>query len=274
CHLRSGPTATPRSTGYAHQGLLIAKVPVWIIGNQVRGLAGTNQLPPILASSGTGTVQIIGNRVAMGNGGGDHEGIDVDASYALIAGNIIQVNHDNSASGYDVYGIRASSSTYAIVVNNIIHNGYVSANVNSASAGIYASGRILGNIVLNLSRSYFGAIRGLGIVEITNNLCYGNYNNASCGSSAITTDPLLDTDLKPTAGSPAINAGPDDFAFADLDRSRNDIGAYGGPWNIEQYDLQRDPLNYAPYVFPLFKANSAFSDGSIEVRALGVARLR
>ena len=74
--------------------------------------------------------------------------------------------------------------------------------------------------------------------------------------------------------SPAINAGPDDFAFADLDRSRNDIGAYGGPWNIEQYDLQRDPLNYAPYVFPLFKANSAFSDGSIEVRALGVARLR
>lgn len=70
------------------------------------------------------------------------------------------------------------------------------------------------------------------------------------------------------------DAGPPDYGLADLDRSRNDIGAQGGPWSIGQYDAQRQPSSLAPFVYPLFKADSSIFDGNLEVQALGVARLR
>jgi hypothetical protein len=62
--------------------------------------------------------------------------------------------------------------------------------------------------------------------------------------------------------------------LADLDRTRNDIGAYGGPWSIGQYDAQRDPSYFGPYVYPLFNANASFVNGQMQIRAIGVARLR
>ena len=255
------------------QGQIGARVPVWIVGNSVVGLGGSSPVPPIEALAGTGSVQIIANRVYMG-GAAHHEGIDVSASHALIAGNIIQWNHSSGVASSNVYGIRSGTNTYAVVANNVLYAGSQRYFTGSAAYGISASGRITGNLIRDLSSGGYHPIQGLGSVEIVNNLCFNNANNTDCGSSAVLADPALDADLKPTADSPAINAGPEDYALADLDRTRNDIGAYGGPWSIEQYDRQRDPLNYAPYVFPLFKANSAFSDGSIEVRALGVARLR
>ena len=76
------------------------------------------------------------------------------------------------------------------------------------------------------------------------------------------------------AGSPAIDAGPPDFEMADLDRSRNDMGVHGGPWSIDQYDNQRDPLSLAPYVYPLFRLGSRFNGGVLELQAIGAARLR
>ena len=251
-------------------GYINSKVSVWIVGNSVVGYGGTNPVPPIEVKPNTGIVQIIGNRVIM-NGIGDHRGIDVLASYALIAGNIVTVNHgiDHNEA---VDAIHAGGVTVSTIINNIVHRGTVSANLNT-SYGIWGSGRILGNIVFNLSNSGFIAISGFGSVEILDNLCYNNKNNR-CGSSPVTSHPQFENDLHLAANSPAIDAGPIDFAFSDLDRTRNDIGAYGGPWNIEQYDAQRDPNNFGPYVYPLFKADSAFTDGSIEVRALGVARLR
>ena len=52
------------------------------------------------------------------------------------------------------------------------------------------------------------------------------------------------------------------------------MGVHGGPWSIGQYDAQRDPNSLAPFVYPLFKADSSIFDGNLEVQALGVARLR
>jgi hypothetical protein len=252
-------------------GYINSRVSVWIVGISVVGYGGTNPVPPIEVKPNTGIVQIIGNRVIM-NGIGDHRGIDVLASFALIAGNIVTVNH-GSDFNEAVHGIHAGGTTVSTIINNTVFRGSV-VNVSfSISYGIWGSGRILGNIVFNLSYSGFIAIGGFGSVEILDNLCYNNHSN-NCGSSAITSHPQFENDLHLAANSPAINEGPADFAFSDLDLTRNDIGAYGGPWNIEQYDAQRDPNNFGPYVFPLFKADSAFTDGSIEVRALGVARLR
>jgi len=112
--------------------------------------------------------------------------------------------------------------------------------------------------------------------KVTHNLCFNNRYYCPEGSGNLNgVDPqfidLVDYKLAPT--SPAIDAGPPDQGLADLDRTRNDMGAHGGPWAIGQYDAQRDPDSLAPFVYPLFKADSSIFDGNLEIEALGGARL-
>jgi hypothetical protein len=111
---------------------------------------------------------------------------------------------------------------------------------------------------------------------VTYNLCFNNSGNCPAGEGNLDADPRF-VDLvsyQLASDSPAIDAGPPDYARADLDRTRNDMGPHGGPWSIGQYDAQRDPYNFAPYVYPLFKADSTFGGGVLELQALGVAKLR
>ena len=83
-------------------------------------------------------------------------------------------------------------------------------------------------------------------------------------------------DFKLANDSPGIDAGLDEFYLADTDRSRNDIGAYGGPWNIGQFDVQRESTNNAPYIFPLidFSDGGNFANDQLKVRAIGIAKQR
>ena len=75
------------------------------------------------------------------------------------------------------------------------------------------------------------------------NLFFENGANA-CGfddpvgsNGNITGDPLFvdvaARDFHLTAGSPAVDAGSSAATFFDLDGSRNDMGAYGGPFTVE-----------------------------------------
>lgn len=57
--------------------------------------------------------------------------------------------------------------------------------------------------------------------------------NSIIGQGLITENPLLDDDLKLSAGSPGINSGDPSSTFRDPDGSRNDIGAFGGPGAAE-----------------------------------------
>lgn len=248
---------------------ITSTAPVWIVGNSIKGVSNRD----VININTPGYARILANRVYMsGTASGTHflDGIDVTAGAALIAGNIVQVNH----AGTRVIrrGISASSTTYARVFNNIVDAGAITRTVNYYSSyGILAYGEVSGNMLTNL----VGGFRGIAGSGVENNLCYNNYNS-TCGSNPISVDPeFVDrTDYRLTATSPAIDAGLADPFLADLDRTRNDIGAYGGPWSIEQYDAQRDPLYLGPFVYPLFEANSSFVDGKLQVRALGVARLR
>ncbi len=250
-------------------GTIQARVPAWIVGNEVNGAGDSNA---IHVNAGVGGAQVLANRVTLNGGGvGTLFGIYVNASHALISGNLVRINQ-NSTSGRVRYGIFASNQTFARVFNNVVDGGALLGFLHPNSRGIQAYGEVSGNIVTNL-RKDASPIGGSGIDY---NLCFSNYNNSACGDNAIASDPkFVDrVDYRLAADSPAIDAGPDNPFVADLDRTRNDIGAHGGPWAIGQYDAQRDPLYLAPFVYPLFDANASFIDGNLQVRALGVARLR
>ena len=263
------------------KGYIYANVPVWIVGNFVNG---SSNVPVISVNiSGTGSTRIIGNRVLVnhtsGAGTSVHRtvyGIYANAASALIAGNIVEITRTFNYPSYQPNGYEYTHGVYnangtAKIYNNIV-DGHSSTHA-TRGYGIRTTvpGDVSGNVVIDMASGGV-AIGGSGAHD---NLCFNNSDN-TCGSDAITEDPNFanTSTYALTADSPAIDAGPTSPFLSDLDRTRNDIGAYGGPWSIGQYDAQRDPLYLAPFVFPLFDANSSFVDGKLQVRALGVARLR
>ena len=257
------------------KGHLISNVPVWIVGNFIQGTNNTD----VIHINTEGAVRVLANRVYLyvshANGTISADGLDVVAGAALIAGNIVEINsYTYQYYQHRIRGIVASSSTYAKVFNNNVDAGAsFNAKAENNSYGILAYGEVSGNMVTNLgSGSYFRGIAGNGIEY---NLCHNNHYG-DCGTNPVTVDPLLvdRVDYQLGIGSPAIDAGSTNPVFADLDRTRNDIGAHGGPWDIAQYDAQRDPLYFGPYVYPMFEANAGFVDGQLQIRAIGVARLR
>lgn len=242
-------------------GTIYVCTSAWIVGNDVRA----NNNWSIQAQGSW--VRILANRVRQGYTNGT--GISASSPYTLIAGNTIDMD-----AGSD--GIVSEGSGYGVITNNVIRN--------SGSAyryGIYSSNnvtRVSGNIILD----YVGAlpIYAVGSFnDVSHNLCYHNGADCPAGDGNLNADPrfidLVDYRLAPN--SPAIDAGPADYEYADLDRTRNDMGAHGGPWSIGQYDAQRAATNLTPFVYPLTTAGwfpGSGTSGSLEVQALGVARFR
>ena len=246
------------------EGFISSSVPAWVIGNQLNnGSIQGSSFPP-------GT-NIIGNRVF--DAGTGSYGTQIVAHGGIIAGNIIRITCPD-CGGQNRIGIRASNGS--LVINNVIDGSGITGSTSTRNdEGINATdSTVIGNIIVDMPRLPIWDVANNVLVQ--NNLCFGNGKNGVCGPVSVRADPqFIDrNDYRLAADSPAIDAGPADYRYSDLNRSRNDIGAYGGPWNIAQYDAQRDPDRISPYVFPLFNADANIWNGELNVRAVGVARLR
>lgn len=105
------------------------------------------------------------------------------------------------------------------------------------------------------------------------NLCYNSLGN--CGEHSLMADPsFVDfVDFALSTDSPAINAGVPGLASYDLDSSRNDMGAYGGAFPIDQFAKQLAPDFAGPYVYPLFSGGSAVTAGNVGISVITAAKL-
>ena len=256
----------------------------WIVGNAVHSLDAH-----ALFARGA-WVRIIANRVyaASSSGGAWHSphlvgGIIADSAYSLIAANLVELEVlcTDCRNAYQP-GIDASGPGYSLIFNNIVRaRGHGSGRIGAAIQSHSGSNRISGNIVLDyVSDSPLHPIQHSRAADVSNNLCHGGSGECPEGDGNLNTDPRLVDQLhyRLAPNSPAIDTGAADFRLADLDRTRNDMGVHGGPWAIGQYDVQREPGHEAPFVYPLSTAGwmpgGAGVSDSLEVRALGVARVR
>jgi len=242
----------------------------------------------------SGVVAILGNRFEMLLDTA-HSTNNVYTTSTVGIGNATVLIRNNaftlvSASGIsqDTTGYRVSA-LHAInvmpnggevqILNNVFDYRDTSfgASVNPAQGAILAQRhvqKIEGNVFLGIKH---GAVElGSGaFANVANNLCH-QIGSTCPGAAAISANPLFadstvgDYHLQP--GSPAIDAGPGSPYLVDIDGTRNDMGAHGGPFDLDQFDVQRGP-GTLPFVYPLFDANRAIDgNGNLQIRLIGVGR--
>jgi parallel beta-helix repeat protein len=186
-----------------------------ISGNTIEGsygsaVVGISRSKPLLK-----------NNIIYANDGGF--GIFLsDADSVKIYNNIVK---DMSNSGT---GIRLMTSSNIEVVNNtfVMHGTGIEESSGNSS--------IFNNIVINSNN--FGlqpsSSSNYDYNDVWNNFI--NYNGIDPGINDISSDPLfMDTakgDYRLSLNSPCRNAGNPGIEHNDIDGSRNDIGAYGGPY--------------------------------------------
>ena len=204
--------------------------------------------------------EIEGNSTITGNHFNGRElvgiGIDINGSqtHAEIRNNRIHDYHTISTVDLNdsLIGIRVRNNAKANIINNLIHDCYDNSAAgieNKVGMGIYVESspqtNIIGNILYgcwvrdgtgsNPGHRFIWAPASGTIIEY--NLFWkstGHHFPDLVGGGVVahnciqTTDPKLNSDRTLKTNSPAINAGPPDPRFNDLDGSRNDIGMYGG----------------------------------------------
>lgn len=171
---------------------------------------------------------IMNNLIISGNASSGETGNDGPAQVE-IDDSTITFNNNVVAFG-DSDGLRLNFGADGEFENNIFYeNGFAGEGAGFADTDDMTAANILYNICFGNSASDF-FLNGSDLTAQQANDLSGSDQIANNFSA----DPLFfdptDGDFFLQAGSPAINAGDPDPAFDDDDGSRNDIGAYGGPF--------------------------------------------
>jgi hypothetical protein len=176
----------------------------------------------VIAAKNDCTIQ--GLTIASGY---SYSGIYCWQASPLLLNNLIVSSSDTSSN----YGINVSVQSHPEIVNNTIVGFFNGVMIGSGNTPVMRN-----NIIVSCrSNGIYKSRTGAGPVLAYNNV-FGNaknYTGCSAGTSDISVDPdFLDPETALytlSATSACIDAGDPDAAYNDLDGSRNDVGAFGGP---------------------------------------------
>jgi len=155
--------------------------------------------------------------------------------------------HAGNSEIYNNIIIDKSAAGTGMIISNSLDNKIINNNVITRGKGIEeynSSSTILNNIIIN--NNNFGlqlsSSSNYDYNDLWNN--FVNYNGIDPGINDISLDPMfVDTskgDYRLSAASPCRNAGNPNVLYNDTDGSRNDIGAYGGPYSDSSWIPQNN----------------------------------
>lgn len=180
--------------------------------------------------------------------------------YQIIANKI-----DNCGRGI-VFGGNSQNTNF-VVSNNLITNCPIGINNALGWISPLFTGVISNNVVYNSTNNAVlneQALSGASSVYFYSNIFSTNAGNASFASSVwdyncfynsgniptpginnITTDPLFADPVNKVfhlqSGSPCIDSGHPTLIYSDIDRTRNDMGIYGGSYTMSNYENLSGP---------------------------------
>ncbi|GAB1347795.1 hypothetical protein MASR1M107_00060 [Ignavibacteriales bacterium] len=151
-------------------------------------------------------------------------------------------NEISQNTSYGLYIRGASSSSYitfksAWVLNNVFSGnsyGFVTDRAFNGGAII----RVMNNVFISNTTGVLSIGASYSITDY--NCAFANGNNTITGLGNITANPLFVNtaggDFHLSSGSPCIDAGNPATTDFDLDRTRNDMGIYGGSFNWDNFN--------------------------------------
>jgi len=189
------------------------------------------------------------------------------------------------------------SNNYITTTTLVSSNYPIPLYINSAKNSSLGRNTILNNTVnfqtptLSSGAIYLSGIPTNAYTDVYNNLLlsgqsggYGIYNSSSTGPIAVsynfmssvlplngvvndgtnnlTSNTTLNVSGKPNSGSDAINGGSLDEAYYDINLTRNDAGAYGGSFTLDNFF----PVTGSARVYFISAPRKVLSGGTLNVQ--------
>ncbi len=206
-------------------------------------------LPYVNSGVNYGTLKIIANVVDSCTIGMSFMNCNVSSLNRLIANNVIT----NCPTGMSFPS--GGQDWQAVFHNNVIHNSTtvsVTGTVGTNGSTFNFYGNILSNCAGNVSLNNdvwdyncifsSGTVPAPGIGNFTSNPLFVNPSGG---------------DFNLQGGSPGINAGAVAFIYTDIDKTRNNMGVYGGPYSLTNF-----PTNANPKVIDLLLSPASVIQGN------------
>jgi hypothetical protein len=218
----------------------------------------------------------------------------------LIIGNKIKVPGEYYLGGYQGTGISWNSTAqFFSMLNNYIYTpnpGYAnnySISINQVKASVTGTNTIVNNTLqangpmgygiyfgtttgaLNVVRN--NVLKASAITTIISGAVGASFNYATSGTftglvndgtNNLTANITLDVDGRLLAGSDAINGGDADSSYYDINLTRNDAGAYGGSFTLDNFF----PITGAARVYFLNAPRRVTVGNTIGIKADGFDR--
>lgn len=264
-----------------------------VIGNYIDG---SNRNQAIFTTSegvpaSTDSIWVVGNKVRGGNSNG-HSAIELTSGqhYIFCSNNYLTINQGTNKFNYGFYmnGQRAASAAGGVnTMSNNTVNDQGNQNFGSGRSAFYLQGP-LNNTVVAANLVVSNNANGNGASVFTQSSGVNNYvfaYNIFRGYTFSVTVPGNGTNLTTStatinlatgaAAGGAVNAGPTDPEYTDIDLSRGDVGAFGGSFtlaNFHPFVSATAANNRGGRVYLLRAPRAIQQGGSIQVKADGFDR--
>ncbi len=264
-----------------------------VIGNYVDGsnenqvIYTTDESVPV----STDSIWVVGNKV-RGNNTNAHSAIELSSSqhYIYCVNNYLILNANSNKVNYGFYMSAQRAATASGGVNTMANNTVNDQGNNNFTAGRYGfyinsplnNTAVVANLVVSNNANGNGAnvfqqVGGVNNYTFAYNIVRGYTFGVTVPNNGtnLTTSTATINLATGAGGAGAVNTGPTDPEYTDLDLSRGDVGCFGGSFslaNFHPFVSATAANNRGGRVYLLRAPRAIQQGGSIQVKADGFDR--